>query len=54
MVLPFYDFLLTLGGETDLFWRKRVTGASILFFASRYMTVIEFTRSVVVSYVTGM
>ena len=53
-VLPFYGFLITVGGEAELFWRKKVTGASVLFFASRYLTVVAFVRNFVEVYVLAM
>ena len=38
-VLIFYEFLITFGAEVDLFWRKEVTGASILFLLNRYLVL---------------
>ena len=38
-VLVLYEFLITFGAEVNLFWRKRFTGASILFFINRYVVL---------------
>ena len=51
-MLPFYDFLITFGDESELFWKKRVTGASVLFFVSRYLTIVEFIRGFFENFVT--
>ena len=51
-MLPFYDFIITFGDESGLFWKKRVTGASVLFFASRYLTIVEFIRGFFENFVT--
>ena len=51
-MLPFYEFLITFGDESELFWKKRVTGASVLFFASRYLTIVEFIRGFFENFVT--
>ncbi|PIL35282.1 hypothetical protein GSI_02007 [Ganoderma sinense ZZ0214-1] len=37
MVVVVYDYLITFGVEVDLFWRKEITGASIVFFLNRYL-----------------
>ena len=34
----FYDFTLTFDREVNLFWSKKFTGASALFFFIRYLT----------------
>ena len=34
----FYDFTLTFDREVNLFWSKKFTGASALFFLIRYLT----------------
>ncbi|RPD59803.1 acid protease [Lentinus tigrinus ALCF2SS1-6] len=35
-----YDWLLTLDEEINLFWNRRVSAASILYFAIRYLVII--------------
>ncbi|KAI0705759.1 hypothetical protein C8T65DRAFT_740799 [Cerioporus squamosus] len=37
--LLFYDFIVTFGREVNLFWSKKLSGASALFFFIRYVTV---------------
>ncbi|PIL24637.1 hypothetical protein GSI_12521 [Ganoderma sinense ZZ0214-1] len=34
-----YDYAITLGREVNLFWTHKYTGASILFFTNRYVTL---------------
>ena len=35
--LVVFEYIITFGTEVQLFWGRRVTGASILFFINRYM-----------------
>ncbi|TFK81866.1 hypothetical protein K466DRAFT_590969 [Polyporus arcularius HHB13444] len=35
----FYESLITFDSETRLFWTKRLTGASVMFFVARYTTL---------------
>ncbi|KAI0760278.1 hypothetical protein C8Q74DRAFT_1208713, partial [Fomes fomentarius] len=34
-----YDYVITFGQEVELFWTMKLTGASVLFFANRYITL---------------
>ncbi|KAI1786014.1 hypothetical protein LXA43DRAFT_1099613 [Ganoderma leucocontextum] len=34
-----YEYLITFAVEVELFWRKDVNGASILFFLNRYVVL---------------
>ncbi|KAM5530949.1 hypothetical protein V8D89_015394 [Ganoderma adspersum] len=34
-----YEHLITLDAEVSLFWKKQISGASLLFFANRYLTI---------------
>ena len=34
-----YDYLLTFSQEVSLFWNRRWTGATVLFFSNRYLTL---------------
>ncbi|KAI0640732.1 hypothetical protein C8Q79DRAFT_920930, partial [Trametes meyenii] len=38
--LVLYDFLITFGEEVRLFWGRKFTGASLLFFINRYWTLL--------------
>ena len=38
--LVVYEYLLTFTQEVSVFWTKRQTGASILFFLNRYLLVM--------------
>ncbi|KAI0640699.1 hypothetical protein C8Q79DRAFT_921141, partial [Trametes meyenii] len=35
-----YEFLITFGREVELFWKRGVTGASMLFFVNRYLPLV--------------
>ncbi len=38
--LVVYDFVITLDREMKLFWTRRFTGATVLFFTIRYMPLL--------------
>ncbi|RPD67536.1 hypothetical protein L227DRAFT_569665 [Lentinus tigrinus ALCF2SS1-6] len=50
--LLFYDFVITSGREVNLFWTKKLTGASALFFFIRYVTLVYEILDVVSSVFT--
>ena len=35
-----YDYIITFGQEIELFWTMNITGATILFVANRYITLL--------------
>ena len=37
-----YDYAITFPYEVRLFWRRKATGASLLFFANRYLTLFIY------------
>ena len=39
--MVFYEDVLTIGREAELFWGQRITAASVLFFLNRYFTLIN-------------
>ncbi|KAI0640700.1 hypothetical protein C8Q79DRAFT_435413 [Trametes meyenii] len=42
MTLLLYDYLLTFDQEVELFWTRRATGASALFFIIRYLALVNY------------
>ncbi|KAI0730417.1 hypothetical protein C8Q76DRAFT_613684 [Earliella scabrosa] len=38
-VLYWYDYLITLDQELELFWTGKITGATVLFFVNRYLSL---------------
>ncbi|RPD65002.1 hypothetical protein L227DRAFT_275606 [Lentinus tigrinus ALCF2SS1-6] len=40
IVFFIYDYIITIGREVDLFWTRKVTGASVLFLFIRYGTLV--------------
>ena len=46
-VLLFYDYMLTLDKEARLFWKRKISGASLLFLFNRYLTVLTRVLDVV-------
>ena len=46
-VLLFYDYILTLDKEAKLFWKRKISGPSLLFLSNRYLTVLTQVLDVV-------
>ncbi|KAI0738646.1 hypothetical protein C8Q80DRAFT_1124767 [Daedaleopsis nitida] len=42
-----YEHIITLGQEVELFWRRKVNGATVLFFANRFLVFSFYTMSMV-------
>ena len=40
LVFVLYEHMITLGIEVNYFWSSKVTGATILFFANRYLNLL--------------
>lgn len=38
-VIILYEYIITIGKEVQLFWNRKVTGASVLFFLNRYIVL---------------
>ena len=41
-VLVAYDYVLTVPREARLFWKRKMTAASFLFFANRYLALLYY------------
>ena len=41
-VVVLYEYIITVGAEVELFWRKKMTGAVALFLVNRYLTLGYF------------
>ena len=39
VVLVLYEFFITFTEEVELFWNGKITGATVLFLANRYLTI---------------
>ena len=37
--LYWYEYLITLDQEITLFWTRKITGATVLFFCNRYLSL---------------
>ena len=37
-----FDHVITLGQEANLFWSRRLTGASVVFLLNRYIAIFNF------------
>jgi Family of unknown function (DUF6533) len=48
----YYDWLLTLPLEIDRFWRRRLTGPTILFVLNRYFPIVSLIVELT-AYFTG-
>ncbi|KAI1783011.1 hypothetical protein LXA43DRAFT_977319 [Ganoderma leucocontextum] len=44
-----YEYLITIGAEVELFWKQKITGASVLFLANRYL-MLFYTLSLLRGY----
>ncbi|KAH9939062.1 uncharacterized protein BXZ73DRAFT_29522, partial [Epithele typhae] len=38
----FYEYLITFGQEVELFWGRKINGASVLFFVNRYVVLTVY------------
>ncbi|KAI0730620.1 hypothetical protein C8Q76DRAFT_792771 [Earliella scabrosa] len=41
IVFLLYEYTITIGQEVDLFWTRRFSGATILFIANKYLTLLN-------------
>ena len=39
-VLAFYEYAITVDREVELFWKRKISGATALFFANRYLIIM--------------
>ena len=39
VVIVGYDYILTLKGEIDYVWRRKLSGATVIFFVNRYFLI---------------
>ena len=37
-----YEYLITLDREIALFWKRKLTGASVLFLCTRYLALFSY------------
>lgn len=42
LAVYFYDYFLTFDREVELFWKRKFTGASMIFYLNRYTTIVQF------------
>jgi Family of unknown function (DUF6533) len=52
LVVLYYDWLLTLWLEIDIFWKRRMTGPTVLFILNRYFPLVSLVPEMV-AYCTG-
>ena len=48
-----YEYLITLDMEVALFWKRPLTGAGILFFVNRYLTLVWAVAEAATPYYTS-
>lgn len=41
LALIFYEYAITIDNEVRLIWRRRITGASVIFFLNRYIMIAD-------------
>ncbi len=37
----FYEYVISFDDEVRLVWRRKITGASVIFFLNRYLLVLQ-------------
>lgn len=47
VVLYSYDHVITLDNEVKYVWRRRISGASVLFMMNRYMMLLASLASII-------
>ncbi|EJF58086.1 hypothetical protein DICSQDRAFT_29310, partial [Dichomitus squalens LYAD-421 SS1] len=45
--LYLYNWIITIDQEVEYFWKEKVTGAAILFYLNRYISLASFVISLV-------
>ena len=45
--LIFYDFILTTDEEVRLFWGKKLTGATVLFWLNKWLIIVYYATAVI-------
>ena len=40
--LILYDYLTTFDAELELFWTRKLSGPSLLFFVNRYLGIVYY------------
>ncbi|KAM5541474.1 hypothetical protein V8D89_005028 [Ganoderma adspersum] len=51
--LIIYESIITTGQEARYFWSERLTGAAVLFYLNKYLTLVSFIYTMC-GFVTGM
>ena len=51
-VVFIYDYIITLGAEGTLFWRKKFSGATVLFLFNRYLVLFYTIYTIPLSMVS--
>ena len=44
-MLVVFDYVVTFGAEVEHYWRRKVTGATVLFFTNRYVLLFLYLLS---------
>lgn len=53
LVVVVYDWLLTLSDEIRLVWKRKLTGATVLFLLNRYTTLIMYVIPILADHLKG-
>ncbi|KAI0351307.1 hypothetical protein OH77DRAFT_1439297 [Trametes cingulata] len=49
-----YEYIITLDQEVALFWRRKITGATALFLATRYLALLSYSFFGAATFITTM
>ncbi len=45
-VLLLFEYALTLDREVAIFWKRKATGASVLFLSNRYISLVAYSARI--------
>ena len=45
-MLLIYDYLITIERDVTLFWGRKITGATVIFYTNRYWNVLYYILAV--------
>ncbi|KAI0364555.1 hypothetical protein BV20DRAFT_956028, partial [Pilatotrama ljubarskyi] len=49
-----YDYIITFDQEVALFWKRKITGATALFLATRYLALLSYSFFGAATFITNM
>ena len=53
LALIIYECMIITGQEAQYFWTERITGAAVLFYLNKYLTLLSFVYTTI-GFILGM